>query len=69
MDVFYQDPTFQLASIGAKSPVSTQFIFVTATLPRDIFDMIKVTDYPFFMIVVICLICVYAVLGFTQMYV
>ncbi len=44
MDVFYQDPTFQLASIGAKSPTSTQFIFVTATLPSDIFDMIKVTD-------------------------
>ncbi len=64
MDVFYQDPTFQLAQIGAKSPPSAQFIFVTATLPHDIHDMIKVGDWlVVFMIVAIRLICVRAAMS------
>ncbi|CBJ31982.1 DEAD box helicase [Ectocarpus siliculosus] len=41
VDVLFMDETFQLAPIGTCAPEDTQFIFVTATLPQSVSDMLK----------------------------
>eukprot|EP00752_Nemacystus_decipiens_P003764 g3465.t1 len=41
VDVLFMDETFLLAPIGTCAPEDTQFIFVTATLPQSVSDMLK----------------------------
>ncbi|CAM9119629.1 unnamed protein product, partial [Hapterophycus canaliculatus] len=41
VDVLFMDETFKLAPIGTCAPEDTQFIFVTATLPQSVSDMLK----------------------------
>ncbi|CAM9380761.1 unnamed protein product [Discosporangium mesarthrocarpum] len=45
VDVLFMDETFKLAPIGTCAPEDTQFIFVTATLPQSVSDMIK-AEFP-----------------------
>ncbi|CAM9184314.1 unnamed protein product [Scytosiphon promiscuus] len=41
VDVLFMDETFKLAPIGTCAPEDTQFVFVTATLPQSVSDMLK----------------------------
>ncbi|CAM9154515.1 unnamed protein product [Sphacelaria rigidula] len=45
VDVLFVDETFKLAPIGTCAPDDTQFIFVTATLPQSVSDMVK-NEFP-----------------------
>ncbi|CAM9779671.1 unnamed protein product [Ascophyllum nodosum] len=45
VDVLFMDETFKLAPIGSRAPEDTQFIFVTATLPQSVSDMLK-AEFP-----------------------
>ncbi|CAM9163271.1 unnamed protein product [Phaeothamnion confervicola] len=45
VDVLFMDDTFRLAPVGAAAPPDTQFVFVTATLPQEVSDMVK-AEFP-----------------------
>ncbi|CAM9139506.1 unnamed protein product [Laminaria digitata] len=45
VDVLFMDETFKLAPIGTCAPEDTQFLFVTATLPQSVSDMLK-AEFP-----------------------
>eukprot|EP00904_Undaria_pinnatifida_P001837 jgi/Undpi1/11654/HiC_scaffold_36.g13949.m1 len=45
VDVLFMDETFKLAPIGTCAPEDTQFLFVTATLPQSVSDVLK-AEFP-----------------------
>lgn len=45
VDVLFLDETFRLAPIGSQAPDGSQFLFVTATLPQEVSDMVK-AEFP-----------------------
>ncbi|KAG5193119.1 P-loop containing nucleoside triphosphate hydrolase protein [Tribonema minus] len=45
VDVLFLDETFKLAPIGAQAPDGAQFLFVTATLPTEVAEMVK-AEFP-----------------------
>jgi ATP-dependent RNA helicase DDX18/HAS1 len=45
VDVLFLDDTFKLAPIGTGAPEDAQFVFVTATFPREVAEMVK-SEFP-----------------------
>lgn len=41
VDVLFLDDSFDLSTLGATTPASAQFLFVTATLPVPVADQVR----------------------------